>query len=1069
MALSLSPPFVWALTHLVNKMKYLNQAVLWLFSAFFSASVYAAPAALHLYVFLEGKPLENVIVKHDRKSLGVTDKNGAAHLDVPAGDYQLDLVYEGQSLKTVPMALHSGGSTQLILSIPEKGALPDLDIESSQGNLHRAGGDESLAAQANATISGFVFSLEGSKPIPNARVFISGVRQDVRTDDDGRFSLAVPAGEYSLSVVHSEYSTQTLSGLNVEKGGELKTELELTPSGLQLEEFVVSAPALEGGVLALADEQKETANVVEVMSADQMSNAGDSTAAGALKRVTGLTVVDGKYIYVRGMGERYSSVNLSGASLPSPNPYRRAVELDLFPTNVLGSVIVQKTYSPDMPGEFGGGAVELRTVTLAEERFTKVSVSLGGNTLTTLQDGRTYEGGAYDFIGFDDGSRQMPSTLSSLTDGGRTSMNDLTPQEQELAGESLANNYATQPVTLPPDVGFKYSTSDRWEGYDSEDWGWGYLFSLKYNNKWSQRNEQAWDYSLAGDGRGTLISEDEYQRDKTENEVELGAVLHLGYEVGDAHRFGSTTMLSRRTVNSVQYEQAYLAENELYVRDTRLDWEERQLFTQQLNGKHNFEGLHDLLFEWQATYAMADLYAPDRRKYRYELQRGNEDDPADDYWAFSRFGESNQRFFDEMTEENVSVGLDFSLPLYDLLSNNTVLKFGLFVEQKEHEASSTSFRFINNVFGTNSVVTPQELISDSPEQVLTPDNIDPAGYKLVTTTQPSDAFRAKQTVIAQYLMGHFDYDHFNLMAGARLENYSPESETFDRANPTSSVPSTAPDTSSVLPAASLTWLLSDKQQLRWAASKTVNRPELKEISDARWLNRETNDYYRGNVDLTEATIFHLDMRWEYYMTRFESVSTALFYKKFDSPIEEITRLGGGNEITFMNVESATNYGVEIQGRSWLSRFFGRSFSRYYLESNVSLVDSSVSLGSAGQQMTSKERPLQGQSPWVVNMTLGYENLVAMSKASLLFNMAGERIKKVETQGIPDVYEQPVPLVDFVYSKTFYEGDRGDKLKLKVRLKNLLDPEFKTTKGDEVEKVYRKGRSIKATLEYKFAS
>ncbi len=1036
-----------------------------------SSTATAGDALISLYFFKSGVPQSGVQLYDGEQLLNESGENGAMHLYLAARQYQLTINQPSAGFQqTLDLVLSEDESMQLIVTLPkQQGGSAIFDIESS----HKSG-DSLLEVVATkrekkqdesgpkGTIRGRVMSLTASLPVPGAKIFVSGLAGDFRSDVDGYFSIQAPEDRYSISVVHSDFSTQTLSSVEVVANETFEHIFELTPSTFELKELVVSGPAIEGGLLALSDERRTSSSVSEVLGASEMSSSGDSDAAGALKRVTGLTIVGGKYIYVRGMGERYSSVTMNGTSLPSPNPYRRAVELDLIPTNVLGAIVVQKTYSPEMPGDFGGGAVQLRTAKLAEDRFKTLSISVGGNSQSLFQEGRTYEGGAYDLLGFDDGSRAMPGKVESGTQGGRTDLNG-TDQENEVIAESFSRNYAVENMTIMPNVGIKYSVGDRWEDYSGDsDTGWGYLFSVKYSNNWSHRAEEEWDYSL--NGQGGLVSEDEYTREITENEIELSGVLHLGYEIGSEHAFGSTTMLARKTVKSVEYEELFLAENEITARDITLDWEERQLFTQQFTGQHYFEQWQDLSMDWSATYALATQYAPDRRKYRYEQS-------DDGVWAFSRFGESNQRFFDEMSDEVFSLGLDFKLPLYDLWSANTDLKFGLAYEDKERDASSAGFRLVNNRYcnNANCLVSPDELISDSPNEALTNDNIGADGYELDVITMPEDAFRAQRKVSAQYLLGEFNYESAKVMAGLRAEQYNPYAETYRLDNPLVAVETPAKSSRVILPALSLTWLLNQQHQMRFAYSKTVNRPELKEITDARWLNRENGSYYRGNPELEEAEISHFDIRWENYLTRFETISLALFYKSFDRPIEEITRLGGGNEVTFFNVAGATNYGIELQGRAWLSRFFGRSMSRFFIDTNMSLIESSVELGDEADNMTSKERPLQGQSPWVINLKLGYENLVAMTESSLMFNMAGERITKVETSGVPDVYEQPVPTLDFVYQKTLVDGFHGEKWKLKVNIKNLLDPTIESTKGGQVEKRYKRGRSIKVTLVYDFPS
>ncbi|NOX75491.1 MAG: outer membrane beta-barrel protein [Gammaproteobacteria bacterium] len=1034
-------------------------------------------ARLHLYVFHLGEPVGGVVltrvlsqsnIKTDLNQ-GYTNENGALHLQLPPEHTQLELRHDGRRLAQLDLSLNAGESIEVIVDLPADDGPARVTVESShQGRKMKPTGDtdtdedtgDNTALTASARIEGVVTSLQGGNPVPGAEVFISGIAQQLRTDDEGHFLMQVTPGLYSLSVMHPNFSTQVFDEFSVNKNGYWQRDIELTPSAIDLDEYIVTAPDLEGGFAALADEQRNTSAVMEVIGADQMSNAGDSDAAGALKRITGLTVVGGKYVYVRGLGERYSSTTLNGAGLPSPDPTRRAVPLDLFPVGMLGSIAIQKTYSPDMPGEFGGGAVQLRTRGLPEEKFTNVSVSLQANSLTTGQQGQMYDGGDTDFLGTDDGTRAFPATLDRLTEGGAGLLTGLTPEEVEAAGESLPRNYATRDKTLLPDVSFKFNRGDRFESYGNNR-GWGYLVSLLYRNQWQQRDEKRTTYGLTG--RGGLTPLDNVNMTVTQNEIDLGGMAHLSLELGNDNMLESTTLLSRKTTNTVEQQNVYFSENDINARDTTLEWVEQQLFLEQLHGKHVLPRWNDLEIDWLASYSSATRDEPGTRFYRYEQR-------SDGRWGFSEGGQSNETSYEYLEDINSGLKLDFTLPIYELfagLGNGSgTLKFGLQQETKDRDSSISRFRFLTD-FSRNNINTG-DLVTNSPEEVLTPENIGPDGYQLRNTTLPTDNYTAGQTITAQYFMGEANFEQFKWMLGARVESSNQQVTTFKLTNPNEKTVASL-NTTDVLPGASMTWLMSSDTQLRLAYGRTVNRPDFKELSEAPYLDPETRRVVIGNPLLERALITHYDLRWEWYLTRFESLSMALFYKDFEKPIERVIRLGAGGIRTFANADSATNYGVEFQGRIWLSRLFSKKLSRFYIDGNLSLVESKVQLGNAGAQQTSQNRALQGQSPWVINMTLGYENLVSRTKASLLFNMAGERITNVGVKGLPDAYEQPVPQLDAVYSKTFYEGVRGDKWKLKLRLKNILDPKIKTLRGGEVERLTRKGRSFKVSLQYKFPS
>jgi hypothetical protein len=305
------------------------------------------------------------------------------------------------------------------------------------------------------------------------QLYVRGRPETATTGADGRYRLALPAGAHALSVIHPQYGAGRLEA-TVEAGGTVTADATLNPAGLALEEYVVTAPYIAGGVAELSAERRQTDNVVDVIGAEQMARAGDSSAAGALKRVTGLSIVGGKYIYVRGMGERYSATTLNGMFLPSPEPERRVVPLDLFPTGVLGSVVVQKTVSPDVSAEFGGGVVQLRTRGVPEEAFVEVAASVEYVAGTTFTDGLSYDGGGVDWLGVDDGARALPGPVAAEFDrsglqrcAGAIALPGrgpcVTQAELDALARTLPNVWQAEPEMLPPGFGLSVAAGDRYD------------------------------------------------------------------------------------------------------------------------------------------------------------------------------------------------------------------------------------------------------------------------------------------------------------------------------------------------------------------------------------------------------------------------------------------------------------------------------------------------------------------------------------------------------------------------------------------------------------------------------
>lgn len=1007
----------------------------------------SGPAVMTMYVFREGLPQSNIALRVDGQLLSETNQYGALKARIEPGKHKYELLRRGEVIHTIEHESVEGERFQVIVAQPSAEFSPSSDLESSQGATQRA--DVEVAEGDLTVLKGRVVSIENNAPVPGVKVFLSGVPNALRTDADGLYVTEVPAGIYSISFVHPDYSTQILKKVDIAAGKDNVFSTEMTPSGLNLGEVVVNSPSLTGGLLALADEKRNSSSVKDVLSAEQMSNAGDSDAASALSRVTGLTLIDGKFVYVRGLGERYSSVTLNGASVPSPDPTRKVIPLDLFPTSALSSVVVQKTYSPDMPGDFSGGVVQLRTLSqLPEEPSNSFSVSGGINTNTTFVEGNTYEGGATDFLGIDDGTRELPDEVEDAVKG-----DDAGGVLSEAEAESLSQIYNVDPLALPPDFGMKYKVSDVFQPLDA-DYGWGYNVALNYSNGWSHRITDETTYSGI---EGFLREENVTTSTETENEINLGGMANVLLELGGNTLLESNTFITRKTTNTVTLDEGFLSENEINVQDTTLEWVENQLINQQFRGEHLFPSANDLLFEWQTSFAQASRYEPDTRFYRYS------EDAQGDFGLTS--SNVHSIVYEDLVDDTIDVSGDFTLPIYDFFGMQAKLKSGFSIVEKDRDSELIRLALISD--GT---LTDDELEED-PEDILNDDNIGgddtgDQGYTIADNTQPSDNYVAEQLLTGTYLLGELDINpRHSLMAGARVESNQQKVTTFQLTQQDIAQVGELDETN-VMPAMSYTWKFADDMQFRVAYSETLNRPDFKELSTAPYIDPETRDLIIGNPNLEQAEITNFDLRWEWYLTRYETISAAFFTKDFTNPIEKTKIPGGGDTdvFSFDNVDKAVNTGVEIESRVWLSRLLGERFNSYYFESNLSLISSEVTITDSNANLTSTGRPLQGQSPWIVNLTLGYDDLVARRKMALVFNAFGERISDVGTDGFPDAYEQTAPSLNFVYKQEVFEGDE-DRLDFSLKLNNLLDPEYVILRGGEVESSYTKGISASASVKY----
>jgi outer membrane receptor protein involved in Fe transport len=815
----------------------------------------------------------------------------------------------------------------------------------------------------------------------------------------------------------------------------------------------VEGTIVEGGQELYVDERRATANVTDVISAEQIARTGDSDAATTLKRVTGLSVVDGKFVFVRGLGDRYSSVLLNGAQIPSPDPTRRTIPLDLFPIEILEGIVVQKSWSADLPAEFGGGTVQLRTRGVPEGFVAKFGLSAGYQQGSTFKDGLSYNGDSSDWTGFD-GGRQLPSALAAATANGNvlrpqspTNPNGFSPAQLEQFGESLAGNYNVDTRnTLKPDAGFSGALGNRFEIGDAK---LGVLGAVRYSNTYDQFDETRRSFAVVGANQLVQASELDVQR--TLQNIELSAFLAAGLDLGSDHRLKSTTLLLRNTEDQTQLETGYPEDPADVSQFTELEWIENALIAQQFVGEHRFPSLKDLSLNWQYTLAEATRESPNTRRYRYD--RNN----ATQRFSFSGRSDSNSTVFADLDDDSQDFSFAFKLPL--MLNDDTYLDLnsGGGVLRRDRDSAIRRFSFS----GIGPLANDPNVIGNRPlDDIFNPANIGPNCFELRESTRGTDNYQASQNLDAFFLGADLNWkSRYRFTGGFRYEDNQQEVSTF-QLGVANAVPVVASiDSEDWLPSLGFTWLYSDNDQLRFSIAESVSRPDFRELSSAPYTDPLLDLETIGNPDLVPTAIRHFDVRWEHYFSYSESISIALFLKDFDQPIEKIQVPGTGTLISLANAESARNYGIEIDYFRGLG-FIGERFESFYTAANFSCIESKIELGAANDIQTNASRPLQGQSPYVANVQLGYKSPDGNHEATLLYNVAGERISQVGVFGAPDIYEQPLHALDFNWRHGFAED-----WTVKLRLRNLLDPKIEYAQGSEITREFRRGRELGISIEW----
>jgi outer membrane receptor protein involved in Fe transport len=907
------------------------------------------------------------------------------------------------------------------------------------------GGAGEGAAAGRGAVEGRLLDQGKGTPVAGARIFVRGQPVEGRSDRNGRFTLRLPAGGHDLTVVHTRFATATVRAVAVVADAETPLEIALARAAVELDAFTVSAPRIVGSTLESLAERRSADAVSDVIGAEQMARSGDSNAAGALKRATGVTVVGGRFVYVRGLGERYSSTLLNRCSLPSPEPERRVVPLDMFPAEQLEGVVIQKGYTPDLPAEFGGGTVRLRTRAYPKKLQGRLSLSTGLTLGQTFTRGLMSASGPTDVLGVDGGFRGLPDEVAAasraapLLERDMFSTRGYTAAELERFGEALVGRMTPRRALVPPDLGLGAMVGDSGALLGGHG---GFLLSASYGSDW--RREEATATLLTVGAGGALEPAHHYQFDETEHRVTLAGLLSMGLDWGEAHKLRATTLLNRITTDGARVYEGSNRDVATDIRVSRLRWIERMLLSQQLRGLHRFDKLRHLTIDWRYAISVATRLEPDRVQTRYDYE------PAADAWYLSDRPEGNRRVFSDLDDLAHDLGVDAELDVWRGGGATVRLKAGAWLLVKDREVDTRRYKYVHK----GPLSTDAATLALTPQAIFTPERIGSDGFQLTETTLETDNYLASQLAVAGYVSGELSLgEALTVAAGARVEHSSQQVQTFEPFNP-DGVPITADLTKTdVLPALTATWAFNDAMALRLGASRTVSRPDFRELSPATFNDVTGGRQLFGNPDLNRAILSHADLRWDWFPSAGELVSLGAFYKHFQDPIEVIVVPSAQLSVTYANAAAANNVGLELEARKTLGAVHP-ALADLYVAANASWIYSRVALPRGRSIQTSKVRPLQGQSPFVVNVQLGYDNADTGTSASLLYNVAGRRIVEVGALGAPDVYSEPFHQLDLVLSQKLGAG-----LALSLKLKNLIDLPVAITQGSHVTRTWHRGRQL----------
>ncbi len=1028
-----------------------------------------------ILVFSKGvfNPVVGAEVRVGPVIMGHTNEDGALKISLFGGLYHLTVDIGDGIERIASVRVVAEQISEVIFEVEENTDSFTVSVE--QTSLLSTRRESAVAGLRKVLVEGKVLHVETKKPVVGARIFVRGLTNEARTDENGQFQIEVPEGVHDFVAVHPDFSTVTVTGKEVSGDLPLKLSLEASPGGVEFEDLTVTAPRIEGSGIDILSERKEATKVSDIIGAEQISKSGDSDAASALKRVTGITIVGGKYVYVRGLGERYSSTLLNDLRLPSPDPERRVVPLDMFPAGILNSMVIQKTFSPEMPGDFGGGTVNLYTKKYPSDLMLKIELTGGINPGTTFA---VHEFGAdkgkTDFLGIDGGHRRIPEALKEATKDSKLVVGDrfspgYTSEEVAEISRSMRNNWKTEDNRLPPNLGLSITGGN---GYTIKKVKTGFFASLLYKNEWETKDKIVKNYMLSDAETKSLAVNSDYRFFETVNNITLGGMLNLGIDLGEGQSISADTLIDRITDNEMSRYKGYSADIDGNINVLNLNWTERMLFVQQVRGNHLLHSKSRLQLDWRYAFSSAAQDEPDARHTRYDYLENR------DLWVLSSGSAGNGRKFITVDEKAHDMGLDLSFPFKQWSKEEGKIKAGgaFFVKDREVDLRSFGYENVGSMDLSVRALPPWEVFVD--------DNIQPGGMKLQEWTQPTDNYKGNQEIMGWYLSSDLPLGYgFSASGGVRFEKSIQEVSTFDVFSLEEEVVRSDINTFDILPSVVLTYRFYKDMLVRLGYGKTLNRPDFremspgcvssyagggevcgapKEIPNPNWSTGSEAPRYLP-YKLNRTVIHNLDVRWEWYFgDGAENFSVGGFYKNFIDPIESIMRASSQKGSILLNAEGATDLGVELEFRKNLG-FFHKALEDLYIAGNAAWIYSRIEIPKIKTLVqTSKERPLQGQSPYIINAQIGYDNVDIGFNAALLYNVYGRRISDVGTNGRPDIYEQPFHQLDFAAKKEIKHG-----LSLGIKAKNIIDLPSRFTQGEETAEQYKKGREISMSLGWSY--
>lgn len=923
------------------------------------------------------------------------------------------------------------------------------------------GGTSPARAQNTGAIAGVVVDGETGDPLPGANVAIAGTTTGTSTDLNGRYRIrGLTPGTHDVVFSFIGFQQKTVTGVEVETGTMTELDVTLVPETEQLDEVIVSAEAARDSEAGLLRQRQKAAAFSNAISAEAMSRSGSSTAADAMEKVTGASVVDGKYINVRGLGGRYISTELNGANLPSPDPDRNSVPLDLFPSALLDNVVVTKTFTPDQSGSFTGGNLDITTKSFPEELAVSFSSSMSVNSEVRLGDDMLYlGGGASEVPAILKDEDNIPSLISARTD-------EALAQQLNAASRALTSSFAPSLRQAPVNQGYDGSFGGQFAVLGRP---LGIVSSITYDRSVSgYQHGTTGRYSLSGDVSTKERLDTDLQLSDASGTLETlyGGLMSLSYQLHPEHELGLNVVYNRSDETQARLQSGQLPRdlNADQVFETRtLRQTYRTLGSVQGRGEHVLGGSRrGVRLEWKTSYARTEQDEPDLRFFTNHYTPGTDTT----YYIRASSYPVPTRYFRNQEEATWTNNASVSVPFDFVAGRTATFKFGGSYLRKDRTFRERIFQYRQDVARYEGSVD-----TFFGEQLGIVSRDDFGRYRfgnyIVDATERRNNYDGEQELAAGFVMLDAQVlPRLRVLGGVRYET------TLQRVTLVMSDDRAGEIRErDWLPSLNLIYNLTDAMNVRTAYGRTLARPTFREFSPVSSFSFVGDYTLLGNADLKRTLIDNVDLRWEWFPRAGELIAVSAFHKRFTNPIERtVVPVAQNPEFQYRNVDEATVLGLEVEARKRLD-FIAEPLQYFQAGMNLTLVDSDVSIApSELEQIRAYDphaegvRELQGQSPYVVNVDLSFDHPEWGTAVDVFYNVFGRRLDTVVGKGAPNFFEEERATVDVMAAQALPYG-----LRLKASVKNVFGAEYRVSqrfKGqDFVNQAYPIGRSISIGLQY----